>query len=55
MRRLLNKQNRRHILLILGSGVLVGALLNLSFGVPMYHYQGIIGAITALFIVLTMS
>jgi len=49
------KKNRTVFQLILGSGVFVGAMLNISFGLPLYNPQGIIGAIVALFIIYTMS
>lgn len=50
-----NKKNRTFILLILTSGIVVGAGLNISFGLSIFNLQGILGAIVALIVVLLMS
>lgn len=50
-----NKKNVSILILLLGSGVLVGMALNIALGFSFYNGQGILGAIIAIFVVYLMS
>lgn len=52
---LMNKKNRSILILLVGSGLLVGSALNYALGFPVFDSQGILGAIAAITIVYSMS
>ena len=50
-----NRKNVSILILLFGSGVLVGMALNVALGFSFYDSQGILGAVIAIIIVHSMS